>query len=71
MATFSSAPASVAFDKGANQPLGALCTGMGYDPNKPVADTTASSYIGGAPQTIGYGAGVQVDPPKPPKKSEK
>jgi hypothetical protein len=71
MATFSSAPAVSAFDKGANQPLGALSTGMGYAPDKAVADTTASTYIGGEAQTIGYGQGVQVDPPKPSKKSEK
>lgn len=71
MASFSSAPASCAFDKGANQPLGALCTGMGYPADKAIADTTAASYIGGAAQTIGYGKGVQAEPPKPSKKSEK
>ena len=32
MPTYSSAPASVAYEKAANQPLGALSTGMGYAP---------------------------------------
>lgn len=71
MASFSSAPAACAFDKSANQPLGALCTGMGYPADKAIVDTTAATYIGGAAQTIGYGNGTQVDPPKPNKKSEK
>lgn len=64
MPTFSSAPASVAFEKAASQPLGALSTGMGYDPATDVTATTATQYIGGEPQVIGYGKGedaVQSD----------
>ncbi len=68
MATFSTAPAVTAFDKAANQPLGALSTGMGYAPDTPVTDTKATMYIGGAVQTIGLGGGVQAEPVKPSKK---
>jgi hypothetical protein len=68
MSTFSSAQSVTAFDKSANQPLGALSTGMGYPADKDVADTTSANYIGGAAQTIGYGKGVQVNPPASKKK---
>ena len=60
MPTFSSAPTAAAFDKTASQPLGALSTGMGYDPAVATTETTQSKYIGGADQTIGYGKGTQV-----------
>lgn len=63
-ATFSSAPASVAYDKTASQATGALCTGMGYDPKVATTATVASKYIGGAAQTIGYGKGVAEPAPK-------
>lgn len=58
MPTFSSAPASVAYDKAASQPLGALSTGLGYDPTTATTATKATQYIGGAVETIGYGKGV-------------
>jgi hypothetical protein len=61
-ATFSSAPAAVAFDKSASQALGALSTGMGYEPNVALTTTVATQYIGGAVETIGYGSGADVPP---------
>jgi hypothetical protein len=59
MPTYSSAPASVAYEKAASQPLGALCTGMGYAPDTAITTTTTTQYIGGAAQSIGYAKGVQ------------
>lgn len=56
-ATFSSAPAAVAFDKSASQPMGALSTGMGYEPDVALTVTVTTQYIGGAAETIGYGSG--------------
>lgn len=62
-ATFSSAPASVAYDKSVSQATGALSTGMGYDPATATTVTKATQYMGGAVETIGYGKGVaQVAP---------
>lgn len=60
MPTFSSAQASVAYDKAPSQPLGALCTGMGYAPDTAITVTTKTQYIGGAAQDIGYAKGVQA-----------
>lgn len=59
MPTYSSAPASIAFEKAASQPLGALSTGMGYAPDTAITVTTTTQYIGGAAQSIGYAKGVQ------------
>jgi|GEM_PF-2187264 hypothetical protein len=70
MSTYSSAPAVAAFDTNASQPLGALSTGMGYAFDNPVGSTTASTYIGGAAQSIGYGHGVSAELAKPSKKQE-
>ena len=52
--SFAASVSNIAYDKAASQPLGALCTGMGYAPNVDVASTTATTYIGGAVETIGY-----------------
>lgn len=73
MPSFSSAPAAVAYDKNATQPLGAICTGMGYSPDEQITATTAASYIGGAAQSIGYGKGVQAvetESEQPPHKGK-
>lgn len=58
MATFASTPAAVAYDQAASQPLGALCSGIGYDPNTNTTTTVSNTYIGGATETIGFGRGV-------------
>ena len=71
MPTFSSAPAVTAYDTNASQPLGALCTGMGYAPDTPKTQTKTASYIGGEAQNIALGGGAQAEPPKPKPKSEK
>lgn len=63
MATFASTPATVAYDTSATQPLGALSTGMGYDPTTPTSTTVTNSYIGGQIETIGFGQGVLTSEP--------
>lgn len=65
MATFASTPATVAYDTSASQPLGALSTGIGYDPNTNTTATVSATYIGGQAETIGFGRGVlNSNPPK-------
>lgn len=63
MATYASAKSVVAYDKDASQPMGALCTGMGYDPTTATTTTKTTQYIGGAVETIGYAKGVADAPP--------
>lgn len=71
MPTFSSAPASVAYDKSAKQPLGALNTGMGYDPTTASTVTKTTQYMGGAAETIGYNLPTPPAAPEPVTKSVK
>ena len=50
----SGSAAAVAYDTAASQPMGALSTGMGYDPLTVNTTTLAAQRIGGAAFTIGY-----------------
>ena len=69
MATFASTPSAVAYDKAASQPLGALSTGIGYDPNTNTTATVSATYIGGQAETIGFGRGtLSTEPPLKAKK---
>ena len=54
--SFAASVSNIAYDTNATQKTGALCTGMGYAPDVDVASTTATTYIGGAVETIGYHA---------------
>lgn len=69
MATFASTQSAVAYDKAASQPLGALCSGIGYDPNTNTTTTVSNTYIGGQVETIGFGQGVLNS--KPPVAAKK
>lgn len=70
MATFSSCASTVAYDKNPTQPLGALSSGIGYNPATLVTATLANTYIGGATETIGYGKGVAEPAPEPAIKAK-
>ena len=54
--SYAASVSNIAYDKAASQPLGALCTGMGYAPDIDVATVTTTTYIGGATESIGYHA---------------
>ena len=54
--SYAASVSNIAYDTNVTQPMGALCTGMGYAPNVSTSSTTATTYIGGAVETIGYHA---------------
>lgn len=54
--SYAASVSNIAYDKAASQPMGALCTGMGYAPDIDVATVTTTTYIGGATESIGYHA---------------
>lgn len=53
---YAASKSNIAYMKTPANPMGALNTGMGYDPAVLVTDTVATKLMGGAAETIGYAA---------------
>lgn len=54
--SFAASVSNIAYMKTPANPLGALVTGMGYDPAIATTTTTTTMLMGGAAMTIGYSA---------------
>lgn len=54
--SFAASAANIAYMKTPANPLGALNTGMGYDPKVSTSSTVTTALIGGTAETIGYSA---------------
>ena len=52
--SYAASQSNIAFMKTPANPLGALCTGMGYAPDVLVTATQNTQLIGGAAEVIGY-----------------
>lgn len=54
--SFAASKSNIAYMKAPANPMGALNTGMGYDPEVLVTATVNTQLIGGAAEVIGYSA---------------
>ena len=54
--SFAASVSNIAFMKTPANPMGALNTGMGYDPKVLVTATVNTTLIGGTAEVIGYSA---------------
>lgn len=54
--SFAASVSNIAYMKTPANPLGALVTGMGYDPAIATTKTTTTMLMGGQAMTIGYSA---------------